>query len=542
MTIKPIKSEADYRDALQRLEVIFDAEPGTTESDGADVLGLLIDEYDRRYYPIDAPDPILAIKIRINMFFRRFLSLALLIFAFGCENKTSENYDYDFQFVTEIYKPFNYLEDGNVTGYAPDLLKEICHSLDIPFQVSVMDWEAAYGMAQNTPGTVLFSTSMNAQRRDLFKWAGPIASLEWQFYALAERHVTLKILDDAKDYPAIGVLKDYTLEQFLVSQGFTNLVYCKDHTDAIQKLMQGTIDLYPCDRFTMEAGLASLGKSFYSLEEVLPIKTEMIYFAFHKSTPDHVVTDIQEEINHLKNNGFVRQLYQKYLNSTDYPGTLIIFTEDYPPITFMNRYGEISGYGSDIVKEIMKRNRSFEKIHLSAWSNGYELALNNPNFCLFTMDRTPIRESLFRWVGPIGTNTTWFYVTKKSGVTLKSLEDAKKLAAVGTVSSWFSDQHLRQLGFSNLSSGKDPVSMAKKLMAGEIDAFVCSGVTFPDILTEAGYRYEEVVPALSLMSSDYYISFSKSTDNAVVQQWQTTFDAMVADGTVAAIRKRWFPE
>jgi ABC-type amino acid transport substrate-binding protein len=118
----------------------------------------------------------------------------------------------------------------------------------------------------------------------------------------------------------------------------------------------------------------------------------------------------------------------------------------------------------------------------------------------------------------------------------------ENLTAVGTVSSWFSDQHLRQLGFNNLSSGKDPVGMTKKLMSGEIDAFVCSGVTFPDILTEAGYRYEEVVPAFSLMSSDYYISFSKSTANSVVQQWQTTFEAMVTDGTIATIRKRWFPE
>ena len=66
MIIQPIKSEADYRKALQRLEVIFDAESGTPESDEADVLGLLIDEYERRHYPIDAPDPILAIKIRME--------------------------------------------------------------------------------------------------------------------------------------------------------------------------------------------------------------------------------------------------------------------------------------------------------------------------------------------------------------------------------------------------------------------------------------------------------------------------------------------
>jgi HTH-type transcriptional regulator/antitoxin HigA len=66
MNIKPIKSEVDYRDALKRLEIIFDAAIGTPESDEADVLGLIIDEYEKRHYPIDAPDPIEAIKIRME--------------------------------------------------------------------------------------------------------------------------------------------------------------------------------------------------------------------------------------------------------------------------------------------------------------------------------------------------------------------------------------------------------------------------------------------------------------------------------------------
>jgi HTH-type transcriptional regulator/antitoxin HigA len=66
MTIKPIKTEADYNEALSRLEIIFDAAIGSIESDEADVLGLLIDEYEKKYYPIEAPDPIEAIKIRME--------------------------------------------------------------------------------------------------------------------------------------------------------------------------------------------------------------------------------------------------------------------------------------------------------------------------------------------------------------------------------------------------------------------------------------------------------------------------------------------
>jgi len=66
MNIKPIKTEEDYQAALSRLEEIFDAPDGTSESDELDILGLLVDEYEKEHYPIDSPDPIEAIKIRME--------------------------------------------------------------------------------------------------------------------------------------------------------------------------------------------------------------------------------------------------------------------------------------------------------------------------------------------------------------------------------------------------------------------------------------------------------------------------------------------
>ncbi len=66
MELRLIKTEKGYRKALKRLDEIFDAKIGTAESDEADVLGLLIDEYEKKYFPIDAPDPIEAIKIRME--------------------------------------------------------------------------------------------------------------------------------------------------------------------------------------------------------------------------------------------------------------------------------------------------------------------------------------------------------------------------------------------------------------------------------------------------------------------------------------------
>ena len=66
MNVKLIKTEQDYQAALNHLEEIFDAPVGSSESDEADVLGLLVDEYEKEHYQIEAPDPIEAIKIRME--------------------------------------------------------------------------------------------------------------------------------------------------------------------------------------------------------------------------------------------------------------------------------------------------------------------------------------------------------------------------------------------------------------------------------------------------------------------------------------------
>lgn len=66
MKLKPIKTESDYDQALKRLEVIFDAKQGTPEGDELEILSILIDEYEQSHFPIDLPDPVEAIKFRME--------------------------------------------------------------------------------------------------------------------------------------------------------------------------------------------------------------------------------------------------------------------------------------------------------------------------------------------------------------------------------------------------------------------------------------------------------------------------------------------
>lgn len=66
MNLKPIKTESDYQKALKRVEEIFDAKLGTVEGDELEILSLMVDDYENKHYPLEAPDPIEAIKIRME--------------------------------------------------------------------------------------------------------------------------------------------------------------------------------------------------------------------------------------------------------------------------------------------------------------------------------------------------------------------------------------------------------------------------------------------------------------------------------------------
>lgn len=87
MELKPIKSEKDYRNALARLELIFDAPIDTKEGDEAEILSLLIENYENEHYPIEGPDPIEAIKIRMEELNMRQKDLVGII---GGKSRVSE--------------------------------------------------------------------------------------------------------------------------------------------------------------------------------------------------------------------------------------------------------------------------------------------------------------------------------------------------------------------------------------------------------------------------------------------------------------------
>ena len=87
MNIKPIKNEQDYINTLSQIESLMDAEPNTQQMDELEVLTTLVEAYEEQHYKIEAPDPIEAIKFRME---QEGLKQKDLVAIVGSKSRVSE--------------------------------------------------------------------------------------------------------------------------------------------------------------------------------------------------------------------------------------------------------------------------------------------------------------------------------------------------------------------------------------------------------------------------------------------------------------------
>lgn len=87
MNIKPIRNKQDYKQALVRLEAIFDSKKGTDNGDELEILGMLIENYENEKFPVGFPDPVEAIKFRMEQLGYNQTDLANVV---GLKSRASE--------------------------------------------------------------------------------------------------------------------------------------------------------------------------------------------------------------------------------------------------------------------------------------------------------------------------------------------------------------------------------------------------------------------------------------------------------------------
>jgi len=221
---------------------------------------------------------------------------------------------------------------------------------------------------------------------------------------------------------------------------------------------------------------------------------------------------------------------------------LIFMTEEYPPNNF-KADGKLQGIFVDVVEVLMKKVKSKltrKDIQILPWPNAFKRLQKKKNTALFSMAKTPEREALFKFVGPVTSIREVLIAKKDAAIKINSPEDINTYT-VGVIRNDIGEKNTLQAGVDPKRIMHVPKikSIIKMLDTGRIDLWPYPERTAFWILRENGYAPEmfETVYVFN-EARDYYIAFNKDISDVIIRQFQAALDEMrqpAADGSKSAI-------
>jgi polar amino acid transport system substrate-binding protein len=214
-----------------------------------------------------------------------------------------------------------------------------------------------------------------------------------------------------------------------------------------------------------------------------------------------------------------------------------LMTEDDPPYN-MRKNGKVVGIATEKLEKAFKRVGVAIHIELTPWARAYQSALKRPGYCAYSTARTPEREALFKWIGPLAKTEWVLYMRAGDAAARKpaSLDDVRGETIGGylqdVISLWLMEHGYRvQLATSDaLNPGK--------LLGGRFNYWASTRVRASALLTKDGLT-KQIVPVLSFGHTDLYLACHRDMRNELVHELNEALRRMGADGTSARIEARY---
>lgn len=211
---------------------------------------------------------------------------------------------------------------------------------------------------------------------------------------------------------------------------------------------------------------------------------------------------------------------------------MLLITEEWPPYNY-SEAGELKGFSVEIVRRIVKIMDKQYEIKILPSMRASRIINTRPRTIMFSMFRTTERESSYKWIGPLGDGALFFYKRRDNQLTIRSIEDLKKVPRIGTRHNGLIPHFLSAQGFKNLDrTATSSLQVYKKLLAGRSDIAISD--------TDLGTRYNlkllgvdmqvlEKIP-IPIFRSDLYIAASKDITDEEIQEWQSALDTLKING------------
>lgn len=219
-------------------------------------------------------------------------------------------------YVTEIFPPHNYMENGRLKGISVDVLELMWKKIGsnrTRKDILVLPWARAIKMLETHPDMVLFGMGYTREREEKFHWVGPYFVHELCLISRADDPVSIRRLDDAR-HLTIGVVRLDIGHQFLVKRFFdpAGLELCDDLGQLHQKFIHNRFRLIcsvPHAYFTYSE---SQGMPRSTFKKVLTLSSSKSGYGFSKQIPVSLVNQFRQALEELRAEGSLEKILNRY--------------------------------------------------------------------------------------------------------------------------------------------------------------------------------------------------------------------------------------
>jgi polar amino acid transport system substrate-binding protein len=208
---------------------------------------------------------------------------------------------------TEQYAPFNFQNGDDIAGLGADQVKEIMRRSGIRFDIELLPWSRAIGLAREKPMTCVFTTAHTVDRDSHFKWVEPLLVERTLLIRAAGSGVEPADVAAASAYRTGTQTGDYTVE-LLRNAGFTQIDLARDLDLTLKKLLSGRVDLMAVS----ESFAHRLQDEGVPVEEVAVLYEQVFSIACSPETPDGIVKRMQSALTAMIADGTQAEILARY--------------------------------------------------------------------------------------------------------------------------------------------------------------------------------------------------------------------------------------
>ncbi|WP_240008777.1 substrate-binding periplasmic protein [Aquipseudomonas campi] len=220
---------------------------------------------------------------------------------------------------TEEYPPINFTQNGQPTGLATEVVREIMRRTGQNAPINVVPWARGYQEALVRANTGLFVTMRTSEREPLFKWVGPLTRNVISFYSLTSSYLSLSGLEQARHFDKIAVARGWHSHQRLLAEGFTNLAPVTGPAQMVSMLKRGRVKLIVLDNLSLNTLLTQGDIQADEVQRLFTLTHSDSYIAFSRDTDDALIQHWQRELDAMKADGSFTAIYHKWLPGEPVP-------------------------------------------------------------------------------------------------------------------------------------------------------------------------------------------------------------------------------